>query len=257
MIDIQGQKDQRGLGIEYVGIKDIRVPLVLRINGKKKFDTIATLALYTNLAPHERGTHLSRYVEVLNQHRSYALSDIILRKIVSQIQKSLKTTIVQLEVTFPYPITKVSPITKKAAVDTIDCVILANKNREEFQKSLTVKVPIMLLCPCSKAISKQNAHNQRALASLTVVSKKNMSIEESTKLLEEEASCRLYPLLKRADEKYVTEYSYDNPKFVEDYVRDVAIRLKKHQSITSFTIRCESYESIHSHNAYAELSYNK
>ncbi|MBI2599670.1 GTP cyclohydrolase I FolE2, partial [Candidatus Daviesbacteria bacterium] len=158
-----------------------------------------------------------------------------------------------LEVSFTYLIEKKSPVSKKYSFLDYECKVAAKVNSGDYEQRLTVKVPVLLLCPCSKAISKLNAHSQRATVTVEADFIGEFWIEDLIRLIEKEGSSEIYPLLKRADEKYVTERSYDNPKFVEDIVRDIALRLKKTAVIQSFIIECESYESIHNHNAYAKF----
>lgn len=199
---------------------------------------------------------MSRFVEILYRNRLNHLTLKTLKKITNEAKKKLKAKNVHIEIAFTYIVEKQSPVSKKYSFIDYECKIISKVNCGDYEQRLIVKVPVLLLCPCSKAISMFNAHNQRAIVKVDVDLIDKFLIEDLIKLIEKEGSCELYSILKRTDEKYVTEKSYENPKFVEDIVRDIALKLKAIDSIRSFTVECESYESIHNHNTYVKFTSN-
>ncbi|MBI2018769.1 GTP cyclohydrolase I FolE2 [Candidatus Daviesbacteria bacterium] len=253
MVDIQNQNDTRQIPLEMVGIKNIALPLLVPTKSGKPQNVTGLVSFYTNLPHNSRGTHMSRFVEVLYRNRRNHLTFQQLKHIAGEAKKKLKAEKAYLEVSFTYLIEKKSPVSKKYSFLDYECKVASKVNSGDYEQRLTVNVPVLLLCPCSKAISKFNAHSQRATVTIEADFIGEFWIEDLIRLIEKEGSCEIYPLLKRADEKYVTERSYDNPKFVEDIVRDIALKLKKTASIQSFVVECESYESIHNHNAYAKF----
>ncbi|MBU0999984.1 GTP cyclohydrolase I FolE2 [Patescibacteria group bacterium] len=256
MIDIQNQKDTRRVSLKMVGIKNIALPLLIPTKSGKSQNTTGFISFFTDLSHHSRGTHMSRFVEILYRNCHNYLTFQQLKHIASEAKKELKAENVYLEISFIYLLKKRSPVSKKYSFVDYQCNLLSKVNSLDYEQRLMIKIPVSLLCPCSKAISKFNAHNQRAIVTVNVDFLREFWIEDLIKLVEKEGSCEIYSLLKRADEKYVTEKLYENPKFVEDIVRDVALKLKKIDGIKSFTVECESYESIHNHNAYAKLISN-
>lgn len=256
MKDIQSKKDNRGLPLELVGITKLALPLSI-LNKYGKFQhVIASVSFFADLSHHLKGAHMSRFVEILYRNHRNQLTLQVLKLIAVEAKKKLKAKNAYIEVCFPYLIKKQSPISKKYSFMDFECKIISKANPGDYIQRLIVKVPVLLLCPCSKAISKYNAHNQRAIVTVDVDLIGELWIEDLIKLIEKEGSSEIYSLLKRPDEKYVTEKSYENPKFVEDIVRDIALKLEKIVSIRSFVIECESYESIHNHNAYARFASN-
>lgn len=253
MIDIQSQNDTRQIPLEMVGIKNIVLPLLVPTKSGKPQNVTGIISFFTDLSHKSRGTHMSRFVEILYKNRHNHLTFQQLKHIAAEAKKELKAENAYLEVSFTYLIEKKSPVSKKYSFLDYECKVASKVNSGDYEQRLTVKVPVLLLCPCSKAISKLNAHNQRATVTVDAGFRDEFWIEDLIRLVEQEGSCEVYPLLKRTDEKYVTEKSYDNPKFVEDIVRDIALKLKKTAGIQSFIIECESYESIHNHNAYAKF----
>lgn len=254
MIDIQNQNDTRQIPLGMVGIKNIALPLLIPTKSGKPQNVTGFVSLFTDLSHNNRGTHMSRFVEILYKNRLNHLTLRALKKIASEAKKNLKAENAYLEVAFTYLIEKQSPVSKKYSFVDYECKVVSRANCGDYEQRLIVRVPVLLLCPCSKAISKYNAHNQRAIVTVDADLIDKFWIEDLIKLVEKEGSCEVYPLLKRPDEKYVTEKSYENPKFVEDIVRDIASRLKNIASIRSFNVECESYESIHNHNAYAKFT---
>ena len=255
MKDIQNQKDDRNIDIDKVGIKDIRYPITVRDKEIKTQQTVALINMYVNLPRNYKGTHMSRLIEILNEHnRSISiqnLSDILLT-----MKKRLNAESAHIEISFPYFIMKSSPVTHSQGLMEYQCTFKGSINKGK-DLVVMINVPITTLCPCSKEISSYGAHNQRGEIRLQVRFNKFVWIEDLIKLAEGCASCDVYSVLKREDEKYVTEKAYQNPKFVEDVVRDVAKELEKDPNITWFAVESENFESIHNHNAYAYIERNQ
>lgn len=258
MKDVQSSSDSRGIEIQKVGIKGFEVPLSIqrKDNENKVIYAVATAGV--TLPAHYKGTHMSRFVEVLNEYSSKKMLGVDLKGCVESIVQKLDAKSGYLKFEFKYFINKTSPVTKISAPMCYDCTfesMLENygEEDEEYKFYLGVKVPVTTLCPCSKEISEYGAHNQRALVSVKVTypEEEHIWIEDLVKSVEKCASSELYPLLKREDEKFVTEHAYDNPKFVEDVLRDVVLMLRKNDIVDSFEVECESLESIHNHSAWA------
>lgn len=251
MRDIQNQMDDRNIAIDKVGIRNIKYPISVLDKAHKVQHTVADINLYVHLPKHFRGTHMSRFVEVLNEHKREINVENI-DAILDNIRQTLKSEAAYLELSFPYFIEKTAPISKASSLMEYTCSMMASHHRDgEKDFVLTVHVPVTTLCPCSKEISDRGAHNQRSLVTLSVRINTLVWIEELITLVENCAVCDLYALLKREDEKHVTERAYDNPAFVEDIVREIAGKLKLDERLTWFTVECENMESIHNHNAYA------
>lgn len=249
MKDIQNQKDSRKIEINKVGVKNIRYPITVLDKAKGVQHTVASVNMYVNLPHRFKGTHMSRFVEILNKYKG----DIAIKnfsKILSEMKRKLKAKSAHLEVEFPYFIEKEAPITRAKSLMEYICRFCGSSNdKEDFY--VGVVVPITTVCPCSKEISEFGAHNQRSLVTVNLRFKKFIWIEDIIHLVEECASCDLYSILKRADEKYVTEKAYGKPLFVEDVVREIASKLGKDKNIIWFTVESENFESIHNHSAYA------
>lgn len=259
MKDVQNQIDKRGIEIQKVGIKDFELPIVIQRKDAEDKVIYASATCGVTLPAHYKGTHMSRFVEVLNEWREQKTLDIK-NCVVSMVEK-LDAKSAYLKFDFKYFIDKKSPVTGISAPMCYDCTfegILDNwqEEDEEYRFFLGVKVPVTTLCPCSKEISSYGAHNQRAivLVKVTYPEDEHVWIEDLVSAIEKTASSELYPLLKREDEKYVTEHAYDNPKFVEDVLRDVVLMLRNDDKIDSFEVECESLESIHNHSAWAYQS---
>ncbi|MBI4179525.1 GTP cyclohydrolase I FolE2 [bacterium] len=255
--DVQGQDDTRGLEIQQVGISEVRLPMVVQDRERGEQQVTATVRISASLSPAERGTHMSRFVELLDRFKTRPLSPDLLEALLESVVDRLGAERSYLDVGFLYFRTKRSPLTREPALMDYACRLGGDceKNGEKkFRKIVEVKVPILILCPCSKAISEFGAHNQRSVVSAAVEMAESIWIEEMIDLVEGEGSCEIYPLLKRPDEKFVTEASYRNPKFVEDVVRDIALKFDADSRVASYRIECESFESIHAHNAYATIS---
>ena len=248
--DTQSSPDTRELRIDKVGVRGLRVPIQVRDRTRRVQNTVATIGMAVDLPKEFKGTHMSRFVEVLSAHGNIIhvenISDIL-----RELQKKLNSATSHLEIEFPYFMTKKSPVTRKASVMDYVARFDASACGRETDFVLTVKVNVTTLCPCSKAISRHGAHNQRGEVTVALRFKKIVWIEEIIAIIEASASSELYALLKRQDEKAVTERAYENPVFVEDLVRNVALRLNAHPLVTWYQVEAENFESIHNHNAYA------
>jgi GTP cyclohydrolase I len=256
MKDVQSQSDSRGVEIQKVGIKGFEMPIVIQRKDNEDKVIYASATAGVTLPAHYKGTHMSRFVEVLNEWRAKKTLDI--KDCVEEIVNKLDAKSGYLKFDFKYFIDKKSPVTGISAPMCYDCTFEGiledyNGDDEEYKFYLGVKVPVTTLCPCSKEISAYGAHNQRAIVSVMVTypEDEHIWIEDLVSEIEKCASSELYPLLKREDEKFVTEHAYDNPKFVEDVLRDVVLLLRNNSIIDSFEVECESLESIHNHSAWA------
>ena len=235
MKDVQGELDRRNIPLKHVGIKDLRWPIALKDKEKGTQNTVATVSLAVDL-PHDlRGTHMSRFVECLQTLGPVTLGS--LENILDHLKDRLQAE-------------KAFPVSGQRAPLDIDCVYTAEKD-EQFSLRISAEIPIQTLCPCSKEISAYGAHNQRALAKLEIRSAEMVWLEELAAIADAGASAPVYGLLKRPDEKFVTEQAYDNPRFVEDAVREIALRLEADKRIIWYKATVESIESIHNHNAFA------
>jgi GTP cyclohydrolase I len=255
MRDVQNQRDHRNIAIDKVGVKEIRYPITVLDKATRTQQTVATINMYVNLPKDFKGTHMSRLVEILTEHdRTISIKNF--SDILSTMKKRLNAESAHIEITFPYFVMKTSPVTKSQGLMEYRCTFKGSLNNGKDHVVL-IHVPVTTLCPCSREISDFGAHNQRGEVRLQVRSKKFMWIEDLINLVEENASCDVYSVLKREDEKYVTEKAYRNPKFVEDVVRDIAEKLQNDTNIVWFAVECENFESIHNHNAYAYIERDK
>ncbi len=248
MKDVQGEKDLRRVPLKHGGIKDFRWPVELRDKTKGTQHTVAKVALAVDLPHDMRGTHMSRFVECLQTFDSMDLQE--LETVLDTLKERLQAEKAMLQLEFPYFLTKTAPVSGQTAPMDIDCVYTAEKG-EEFTLKIGAVIPVQTLCPCSKEISSYGAHNQRAFAKLEVTAKEMVWLEELAAIADAGASAPVYGLLKRPDEKFVTEMAYDNPRFVEDAVREIALRLEADERISWYRCEVESVESIHNHNAFA------
>jgi len=249
LIDIQNSNDDRKIYINKVGVKDIKYPIVVEDRQNKIQHSIANIDIYVDLPHHHRGTHMSRFIEVLNQFHQETLIDK-LPDFLKRIKEKLNSEHAYTTIKFPYFIKKTAPISGIQSLLEYNCVFEASY-KENYSLTIGVDVPITTLCPCSKEISKYGAHNQRSSVKLDVFAEQFIWLEELIEIIESSASCEIFALLKRPDEKYVTEKAYENPKFVEDMVRDISLKLIADERILAFKLQSENFESIHSHNAYA------
>ncbi len=263
MPDVQGSGDTRNVAIDRVGVKDVTYPIRLKVSpcsveGGGEQTTVAKINMYVSLPHYQKGTHMSRFLEVLNDHQG-AISPEDIPKITEAIRERLNAEEAHFEAEFTYFITKPAPVTGSPGLMNyrvrFDCTASKSGKTDDFQ--MAVAAPATSLCPCSKEISAYGAHNQRCEIEAKVRTKGLMWIEELVRIIEKAASCPVYAVLKRPDEKFVTEAAYDNPKFVEDIIRDLALGLNKEDRILSYAISSENFESIHNHNAYAEIRRDK
>ncbi|HRD87735.1 MAG: GTP cyclohydrolase I FolE2 [Candidatus Accumulibacter sp.] len=250
MADVQGSADTRRIAINKVGIKAMRHPVRVLDKSGGIQHTIALFNMYVGLPHNFKGTHMSRFVEILNGHeREISVENFpaMLREMVERLEAETG----HIEMSFPYFINKSAPVSGVQSLMDYDVTLTGEICHGRIESTIRVAVPVTSLCPCSKEISERGAHNQRSQVTVTVRINEHLWIEELVEIVEAQASCELYGLLKRPDEKYVTERAYDNPKFVEDMVRDVAARLGGESRIDAFVVESENFESIHNHSAYA------
>jgi GTP cyclohydrolase I len=251
--DVQSATDTRRLAIQNVGVKGLRYPLQLESASGEVLNTVANLTMTVGLPPEVKGTHMSRFVELLEGRRGALTQDGLFAMLGEMLQR-LDASSGRIEMSFPYFIRKTAPVSGVESLLDYDATLIID--RPEGQHStltLRVTAAVTSLCPCSMKISDYGAHNQRSHITVEASLRSPMAIEELVRLAEEEASCEVFGLLKRPDEKWVTERAYDNPKFVEDLVRDIALRLMDEPRIASWKVTSENFESIHNHSAYAEL----
>ena len=248
--DKQSKRDHRELRIDKVGVRGLRFPIQIRDKAHALQNTIALIGMYVDLPKEFKGTHMSRFIEVLNAHGGVVHVENI-TDILRAMQQKLKSETAHLEMEFPFFLTKTAPVSGMASVMDYTARFDATACQKEIDFVLTVIAGVTTLCPCSKAISKYGAHNQRGSVTVQIRSRQAVWIEDLIAIVESSASSELYSLLKRQDEKAVTERAYENPVFVEDLVRNVALRLNAHSDVTWYKVEAENFESIHSHNAYA------
>ncbi len=253
-MDLQNARDDRNKKIDKVGIKGILMPLTIADRKKNLQHTVAQVNMYVDLPHQFKGTHMSRFVEILEEHRGEIFNMHVTRDLLQKMKKVLDAKNAHVEISFPYFIEKEAPVSKKKSLMDYHCRFVGNGNGQEEEFILEVNVPIKTLCPCSKEISEKGAHNQRSIVTVKIKFKEFVWIEEIVEIVEKEASSELFALLKREDEKFVTERAYDNPRFVEDMVRAVSLHLDKDARITWYSVESENFESIHNHNAYALIS---
>ena len=256
MSDVQNSKDTRHIPINKVGIKDIRHPIKVRDRSEGEQNTIANFNMYVNL-PHDfKGTHMSRFVHILNNHER-EISIKSFKEMLVEMAELLEAKSGHIEMSFPYFVNKTAPASGVQSLLDYDVTFIGEVHDGETSLDVKVVVPVTSLCPCSKKISDYGAHNQRSHVTVTATIKEFIWVEEIIDLVEKQASCELYGLLKRPDEKIVTERAYDNPKFVEDMVRDVAAQLNAEDRISAYVVESENFESIHNHSAYALIEKTK
>ncbi|HUZ08464.1 MAG TPA: GTP cyclohydrolase FolE2 [Candidatus Paceibacterota bacterium] len=248
--DKQSERDTRELRIDKVGVRGLRFPIQVRDKARSVQNTVATIGMFVDLPKEFKGTHMSRFVEVLNAHGSVIhvenISDIL-----HELQIKLNAATSHIEIEFPYFMSKKSPVSRQKSLMDYVARFNASACGPEIDFVLTVKANVTTLCPCSKAIAKYGAHNQRGEVTVQIRSRKIVWIEDLIAMIESSASSELYALLKRQDEKAVTERAYENPVFVEDLVRNVALRLNADARVSWYRVEAENFESIHNHNAYA------
>jgi len=254
--DVQGASDDRRVAIDKVGVKNVTYPIRLRTKDGSEQTTVASINMYVGLPHHKKGTHMSRFLEVLNEHTCEPLTPAKIPEMTRAICHRLDAEEAHFEATFTYFIKKLAPVTKIPGLMDYKVTFECTSNGED-DFIMGVSVPATSLCPCSKEISEYGAHNQRCRVEARVRFDGLLWIEDLVDLLEQAASNPVYAVLKRPDEKHVTERAYENPKFVEDIVRDLTIAMEDEDRITWYSINSENFESIHSHNAYAQITRDK
>ena len=259
MPDVQSSADTRHIAIQRVGVKNVRYPIRLKTATGIQ-STVGTWTLAVHLAEHHKGTHMSRFIallETMNGADSMAIDVAIFSRMVRKMLTLLEAESGRIDVTFPYFINKTAPVSGVQSLMDYEVGLSGEIKHGLLEVTQKVLVPVTSLCPCSKEISAYGAHNQRSHITVHTVMAGNLSIDELIAKIEAQASCELYGLLKRPDEKYVTERAYDNPKFVEDLVRDVASMLNADDRIAAYKLEAENFESIHNHSAYALIEHDK
>lgn len=253
--DVQSTIDTRRLSIQRVGVKGVRYPLTLK-TAKGTQPSVGTWNMYVHLPEEKKGTHMSRFIALLEDNRT-PLDLARFGSLMRQMVNLLEADAGRIEVSFPYFISKIAPVSGVESLMDYEVGFTGEIRNGVTEITLKVMVPVTSLCPCSKKISDYGAHNQRSHITVSALLDGELPVDELIARIEEQASCELYGLLKRPDEKYVTERAYDNPKFVEDLVRDVAGMLNAEKRILAYTLEAENFESIHNHSAYALIENDK
>ena len=253
--DVQGRADTRRLPINRVGIKDIRHPVKVKDRTAGEQHTIAQFNMYVALPHNFKGTHMSRFVEILHGEREISVESF--RAMLEKMTERLEADTGHIEMSFPFFVMKKAPVSGVESLMDYHATLIGERRNGRTEMWIRVVVPVTSLCPCSKKISAYGAHNQRSHVTIGAKLRSHLWIEELIDIAESEASSELYGILKRPDEKYVTERAYDNPKFVEDMVRDVAGRLNADDRIAAYSVESENFESIHNHSAYAQIEHDK
>ena len=254
--DVQGSADTRQIDINKVGIKDIRHPVRVKDRSEGEQHTIANFNMYVFLPHNFKGTHMSRFAAILNNHEREITIESF-KDMLSEMAELLESNEGHIEMTFPFFVNKTAPVSGIKSLMDYEVTLLGEITDGVPNMKIKVVVPVTSLCPCSKKISAYGAHNQRSHVTLTVEPAQFIWIEELIDIIEARASSQLYAVLKRPDEKFVTEHAYDNPKFVEDMVRDIAAHLNQDDRISYYILETENFESIHNHSAYALIEKDK
>jgi GTP cyclohydrolase I len=249
--DIQKTPDTRNIAIDKVGVRGVKFPIQVLDRAEERQHTIGNFTLTVDLPSHFKGTHMSRFLEVLNEHKR-EISVHALPQLLRNLKERLNAEKAHVSVRFPFFMVKKAPVTEKEGMMEFECGFDAECNGA-FSAELYLKVPVATLCPCSKEISKYGAHNQRGWVTVQIAFSEHIWLEEVIEMIEGSASCALFPVLKRPDEKWVTEHAYENPRFVEDMVREIALKFDDDARIAGYRIEVENEESIHAHNAYAMI----
>jgi len=260
LIDIQNTPDNREVPLQKVGVKELDYPVQVldKVNGKQQ--TTAVVSLFVNLPHDYKGTHMSRFVEIFHKHHtSLGMKQFLI--MLEEIRQSLDAQKAFGSMSFPFYMEKTAPVSKAKSLMSYQCTYEGEVSSEKQNFYIKISVPVTTVCPCSKAISEYGAHNQRGTVTVKLQNTSLFWIEDVIEVIEASASCGLYSILKRPDEKHVTEHAYDNPRFVEDVVREVYLGLKNFNKCDRpfewFSVECENYESIHNHNAYAYTEYTR
>jgi len=248
--DIQSEPDTRNIPINKVGVKDISYPVVVLDKADGRQHTVANVNMYVDLPHNFRGTHMSRFIEILNKFRD-GISTLKIREILDDMKEQLMAQRAHFEIEFPYFITKKAPVSGQEAKMEYACKLAGDSMFESYM--LEVRIPVLSLCPCSKEISEYGAHNQRSIITIKIKADERIWIEDIVEIAENSGSTEVYSILKREDEKYITEKAYCNPMFVEDMVRSAAEKLMKLKGVLWFSVESENMESIHNHSAYAMI----
>ncbi|WP_233870685.1 GTP cyclohydrolase FolE2 [Paraburkholderia adhaesiva] len=256
MPDVQSSVDVRQIPIQRVGVKAVRHPLLVTTGNGDVQPTVGTWNLDVHLSADQKGTHMSRFVALLEENKT-PLEPATFRALLAEMLAKLESQAGRIEVSFPYFVKKVAPVSGVASLLDYEVTLTGDTRNGATRVYLKVLVPVTSLCPCSKKISEYGAHNQRSHVTINAELAGDLPVEDLIRIAEEEASCELWGLLKRPDEKYVTERAYENPKFVEDLVRDVAVRLNADPRIAAYVLEAENFESIHNHSAYAVIEHDK
>lgn len=257
--DVQSTPDTRRISIQRVGVKGVRYPVAIK-TGAGIQATVGSWNMYVHLPEHQKGTHMSRFIallEGLDATRRGGLDVVMFRDLMQRMMTLLEADAGHVELSFPYFINKTAPVSGVQSLMDYEVGLRGEIKNGVAEVSLKVMVPVTSLCPCSKKISAYGAHNQRSHITINAVLGGELQVDDLIAKVEEQASCELYGLLKRPDEKYVTERAYDNPKFVEDLVRDVAGMLNRETAVLAYTLEAENFESIHNHSAYALIECDK
>ena len=256
MLDVQNQRDHRNVAIDKVGVKNIRYPITVLDRAAGSQQTVASINMFVNLPHQYKGTHMSRFIELLSEYSgNINISNI--PDILDEMKSRLDAESAHIEVEFPYFIEKAAPVSKASGLMEYAIAFRGSLNGAGMDLVVEIGVPVTTLCPCSKEISSSGAHNQRGIVRLAVRFKRFIWIEDLIQMVERSASSEVFSLLKREDEKFVTETAYENPMFVEDVVREVAVKLSADPNIVWFTVDSENFESIHNHSAYAFIEVDK
>ncbi|MFL9929999.1 GTP cyclohydrolase FolE2 [Paraburkholderia sp. RL18-103-BIB-C] len=256
MPDVQSTPDTRQIPIQRVGVKGVRHPLTVRTQSGEVQPTVGTWNLDVHLPADQKGTHMSRFVALLEENKA-PLEPATFRTMLAAMLEKLEAEAGRIEVSFPYFVNKTAPVSGVHSLLDYEVTLTGDTRNGATRLFLKVLVPVTSLCPCSKKISRYGAHNQRSHVTISAELTDDVAVEELVRIAEEEASCELWGLLKRPDEKFVTERAYENPKFVEDLVRDVAQRLNADERIVAYVLEAENFESIHNHSAYAVIERDK
>jgi len=252
--DVQGWRDNRHIAINWVGVRDVRHPLTVRDRSDTAQPVTATIGMFVGLPADRKGTHMSRFLELLGENTALELNTASLGDLLKTMVTRLDAETGRIEISFAWFMRKVAPVSGVASLCDYEVTLRSETVDGRADTSIEVVVPVTSLCPCSKEISDYGAHNQRSHVTVRVGTDDVLFIDELIERIEAQASSEVYGVLKRADEKFVTERAYDNPKFVEDIVRDVAATLRDDSRVKAWTVTCENFESIHNHSAWATIS---
>ncbi|MGE5554200.1 MAG: GTP cyclohydrolase FolE2 [Betaproteobacteria bacterium] len=252
MKDVQNDFDSRGIALQKVGVKDVHIPLLIQQRGGGIQQVLGRVRLSVDLPRQYKGTHMSRFLEVLMRWSTEGLSSRKLRAVLAELKEKLQAERAEIQVRFKYFLPKIAPVSGSPSVLDYDCEFAGFLEGSHFDFQLGVELPVTSVCPCSREISAYGAHNQRAEIRVRCRFRPGqyLWIEDLVELIEKQGSAEVYPLLKREDEKYVTEHAFDNPKFVEDILRDVVVALRRESRVVWFEAEVEAYESIHNHSAF-------